>query len=90
MRFPTAHRVGEIKGYQVLAKECYQAALTSGENHTYVFNELEPIPEPSEKPQEVEIILGDLTKVLKIGTVLPTLEKEEMISFLRTNQDVFT
>lgn len=28
-------------------------------------------------------------KVLKIGTSLPTLE-EEMISFLRVNQDVFT
>jgi len=55
----------------------------------WVINELEPIPKPSETPQEVEIIPGDLTKVLKIGTALPTLEKEKMISFLRANQDVF-
>ena len=50
-----------------------------------MINEPEPIPEPSETPQEVEIVPGDSTKVLKIGTTLPTLEKEKMISFLREN-----
>ena len=28
-------------------------------------------------------------KVLKIGTALPTSEKEKMISFLKVNQNVF-
>ena len=55
-----------------------------------MINELEPILEPSETPQEVEIVPGDSTKVLKIGTIVPALEKEKMISFLRVNQDVFT
>ena len=52
-----------------------------------VINELEPISEPSKTPQEVKIILGDSTKVLKIGIAILTLE--EMIFFLRANQDVF-
>ena len=82
VKFLIAHGVGKIRGDQVLAKECYQAALTSGENHTWVIN--------SETPQEVEIIPRDLTMVLKIETTLPTSEKEKMISFLRENQDVFT
>ena len=56
VKFPTAHGVGEIRGDQVLAKECHQAALAFGENHTWVINEPEPIPEPLETPQEVEII----------------------------------
>ncbi|XP_075653703.1 uncharacterized protein LOC142624083 [Castanea sativa] len=81
--------VGEIKGDQVLAKECYQTALASRENHTYVINEPEPIFEPSETLQEVEVILGDLSKVLKIGLALSTREKEKMVSLLRANQDVF-
>jgi len=72
VKFPTAHGIGEIKGDQVLAKECYQAALASEENHRWVINELEPILKPSEIPQEVEIVLGDSTKVLKIGTTLLT------------------
>ena len=60
-----------------------------GELHV-VINELEPILESSKTPQEVEIVLGDSMKVLKIGSALPTLEKETMISFLRANQDVFS
>ena len=56
VKFPTGHGVGEIRGDQVLAKECHQAALAFGENHTWVINEPEPIPEPLETPQEVEII----------------------------------
>ena len=36
MKFPIAHGVGEIKGDQVLARECYQAALASGENHIWI------------------------------------------------------
>ena len=55
-----------------------------------MINELEPILELSKTPQEIKIVLGDSTKVLKIGTVLPTSEKEKMISFLRANQDVFS
>ena len=89
VKFPTAHGVGEILGDQVLARECYQAALALGENHMWVINELEPNPKPSETPQEVKIVPGDSTKVLKIGTALLTSEKEKMISFLRANQDVF-
>ena len=89
VKFLIAHGVGEIRGDQVLARECYQAALALGENHTWVINEPEPIPELLETPQEVKIIPGDSTKVLKIGTALPTSEKEKMISFLRANQDFF-
>ena len=85
VKFPAAHGVGEIRGDQFLARECYQATLTFGENHTWVINEPEPILELSETPHEVEIVPGDLTKVLKIGSALPTLEKEKMVSFLRAN-----
>ena len=50
VKFPIAYRVGEIKGDQVLARECYQVALTSGENHTWVIKEPEPILVPLETP----------------------------------------
>ena len=57
VKFLTTHGVGEIRGDQVLARECYQVALASRENHIGVINELKPISELSETPQEVEIIL---------------------------------
>ena len=89
VKFPTAHRVGEIRGDQVLARECYQATIASRENHTWMINEPKPIPKSLETPQEGKIVPGDSTKVFKIGSALPTPKKEKMIYFLRANQDVF-
>ena len=73
-----------------MVRECYQAALAFGGNHTWVINEPKPISESSETPQEVEVVSGDSSKVLKIGSALPTLKKEKRVSLLRANQDVFT
>ena len=50
----------------------------------------EPIPEPLEVPQEVEVIPGDPSKVLKIGSTFLAIEKTKITTFLRENQDVFT
>ena len=34
VKFPTDNGVGEVKGDQILARECYQAVLAAKENHT--------------------------------------------------------
>ena len=39
MKFPTDDGVGEVKGDQVLARECYQAVLAAKENHAWVIEE---------------------------------------------------
>ena len=39
MKFPTDDGVGEVKGDQVLARECYQAVLAAKENHAWVIKE---------------------------------------------------
>ena len=41
VKFPTENGVGEVKGDQVLAKECYQAVLVAKENHTWMIEERE-------------------------------------------------
>jgi len=35
VKFPTTHGIGEIRGDQLLAQECYQAMLASKENHAW-------------------------------------------------------
>ena len=50
VKFPTTNGKGEINGDQVLPRECYQAALASRENHTWMIDELEPVPKSSEVP----------------------------------------
>ena len=41
VKFPMKNGVGEVKGDQVLARECYQAVLTAKENHTWMIEERE-------------------------------------------------
>ena len=53
VKFPTAHGIREIRGDQVLTRECYQAALALGKNHTWMIDEPKPIPEPSEVPRRL-------------------------------------
>ena len=40
----------EIRGDQFLARECYQAVLASGENHAWMIDEPELVPELSKVP----------------------------------------
>ena len=48
-----------------------------------------PVPESSKVPQEIEVVLGDPSKVLKISSALSALKKTKITNFLRVNQDIF-
>ena len=89
VKFPTAYGIEEIQGDQVLVGECYQATLASGENHTLTIEEPKSIFEPPEASQDIKIILGYPSKVLKVGLGLSASEKMKIITLLRENQDVF-
>ena len=39
VKFPTDNGVGEVRGYQVLARECYQAVLATKENLAWMIKE---------------------------------------------------
>ena len=54
-----------------------------------MIDELEPIPEPSKVPQEIEVVLEDPSKVLKISSALSASKKTKITNFLRENQDIF-
>ena len=43
VKFPTENSVGEVRGDQVLARECYQAVLVSKENHMWMIEEMKKI-----------------------------------------------
>ena len=68
VKFPTDDGVGEVKGDQVLARECYQAVLAGKENHTWVIEEKEE--ERMEALEMVELVEGEMDKMTKIGTML--------------------
>ena len=87
MKFLIEQGIGEIKGDQVLARECYQAVLASKENHTWTIEE--KTPEVIEKLETIELVEGNPEKTTQIGTNLNLEMKEEIVSFLKDNLDVF-
>ena len=88
VKFPTEQRIGEIKGNQVLVRECYQAVLASKENHTWIIEE--KTSKIAKKLEMIELVKTDPTRTTQVGTSLNPQKKEEIISFLRSNLDVFT
>ena len=87
VKFLIEQGIWEIKGDQVLARECYQAILTSKENHTWTIEE--KTPEVIEKLETIELVEGNPEKTTQIGTNLNLEMKEEIVSFLKDNLDVF-
>ncbi|GAV76975.1 hypothetical protein CFOL_v3_20448 [Cephalotus follicularis] len=97
MKFPTSFSVGEVRGDQQAVRQCYRTAISDkGKDKALpIANvELRGDMEP-ERPQLVEDVIqvpveeGDNEKVFQVGSRLEEAEKEELITFLRNNKDVF-
>ena len=71
----------------MLAKECYQAVLTSKENHTWIIEE--KTPEIVEKLETIELVEESPAKMTQVGTNQSPKMKEGIINFLKDNLDVF-
>ena len=87
VKFPTDNGVSEVKGDQVLARECYQAVLAGKENHTWMIEEKEE--DRIKALETVELVEGKANKTTKIGTALTPEMRTRLIRFLKENPDVF-
>ena len=87
VKFPTENSVGEVRGDQVLARECYQAVLATRENHTWTIKEKEE--DTIEALEEIELMEGKTTKTTRIGITLSPEMKSMLVQFLKENLNVF-
>ena len=87
VKFLTDNSVGEVKGDQVLARECYQAILTAKENHTWMIKEKEKTK--MEALKTVALTKGETTKMTRIGTMLSPEMRTKLVQFLKENLDIF-
>ena len=87
VKFPIDNGVGEVRGDQILARECYQAVLTTRENHTWMIEEKEE--DKVEALETVELAEGEENKMTKIGTTLSLEMRIRLVQFLKENLDVF-
>ncbi|GAV83659.1 hypothetical protein CFOL_v3_27105 [Cephalotus follicularis] len=98
MKFSTRYGVGEARGDQQAARQCYKTAvMDKGKDKVLPITnvELRGDVEP-ERPQLVEDVIqvpleeGNTERVIQVGSQLGEVEKGELITFLQNNRDVFS
>ena len=90
IKFPTNYGVGELRGDQVAARECY-IAMMEIDDHLQAMNieEHRTTTKPVEKLEEVLFHDSDHRRTTKIGTLASPTIRQELAAFLRSNRDVF-
>uniref|UniRef100_A0A2N9ITY0 Retrotransposon gag domain-containing protein n=1 Tax=Fagus sylvatica TaxID=28930 RepID=A0A2N9ITY0_FAGSY len=80
LKFPTEHGIGEVRGDQVAARECYLASLgLGGQNQTMAIEEQKILVKPSEELDTIELEEGHPERTTKIGANLPQKVKESLV-----------
>ncbi|XP_075659096.1 uncharacterized protein LOC142628960 [Castanea sativa] len=90
IKFPTDHGIGELRGDQVSARECY-VAMMEMDNHIQAMNieERRVATEPAEKLEDVLLDKACPERTTKIGTLASSTVRQELANFLKENRDVF-
>ncbi|GAV71618.1 hypothetical protein CFOL_v3_15108 [Cephalotus follicularis] len=97
MKFPTRFGVGEVRGDQQVARQCYKTAIANkGKDKVLTIANvklrggMEPErPQPVEDVVQVALHEGNTEQVFQVGSQLGEVEKGELITFLRSNKDMF-
>ena len=86
IKFSTKYRVGEVRGDQVVARECYIAMLEMNDHlQTMCIEEQQMVAEPVEELKEV--LLDDVRpeRTMRIGTLASRLVQQALTAFLKAN-----
>ena len=90
IKFPTEYEVGEVRGDQMAAHECYIAILEMNDHQqTMCIKEQRKIAESVEELEEVT--LDDLRpeRTTRMDTLASQPIRQALTTFLRENQDLF-
>ena len=90
IKFPTDYGVGELHGSQMAACECYVAMMEMEDQvQALSIEEHRTVTEPVEKLEEITLDSSGPDRMTKIGTLANPTIRQELITFLRDNWDVF-
>ncbi|GAV57183.1 hypothetical protein CFOL_v3_00721 [Cephalotus follicularis] len=97
MKFPTRFGVGEARGDEQAARQCYKTAVADRGKEKILLitnvelrGDVEPErPSPVEDVVQVPLEVGNSERVFQIGSHLGEAVQGELIAFLRGNRDVF-
>ena len=90
IKFPTEYGIGELRGDQVAAHECYIAMLEMEDHQqTMCIGEQWTTTEPVEDLEEISLDESRPERTTRMGTLASPLIHQDLAAFLRMNQDVF-
>ena len=90
IKFLTEYRIGELRGDQVAARECYIAMLEMEDHQqTMCIGEQRTTAEPVEELEEISLNESRPERTTRMGTLASLLIRQALAAFLRMNQDVF-
>ena len=86
IKFLTEYRVGEVRGNQVAARECYIAMLEMDDHlQTISIEKQQTIAEPIEGLEKILLDNFRLERTTRIGTLASLLVCQAFMMFLREN-----
>ena len=90
IKFPTEYGVGEVRGDQVVVRECYIAMLEMNDHQqTMCIEEQRTIAEPVKELEEVTLNNSRPEWMTRMGTLASQPVRQALTTFLRENHDVF-
>ena len=91
IKFPIDYGVGELRESQMAARECC-VAMIEMEDQVQALNieKHRTVTEPIEKLEEITLDSSNPDRTTKIGTLVDPAIRQEIITFLRSNRNVFT
>ncbi|KAK3024354.1 hypothetical protein RJ639_043680 [Escallonia herrerae] len=94
MKFPTENGVGEVKGDQAVARQCYMASCRNRANETLMIEDLRDETKvergkPAEDVFDIQLYPGNQEKTVRVGTVLSDDLKLKLVDLLRSYSDIF-
>ena len=86
IKFPTNYGVGELRGNQVAARECYVAIMEMDDHiQAMSIEEHQTTTEPVETLEKVFLNDSNQERTTKIGTLASPAIRQELTAFLRSN-----
>ena len=90
IKFPIEYGVGEVRGDQVVVRECYIAMLEMNDHQqTMCIEEQRTIAEPVEELEEVTLNNSRPEWMTRMGTLASQPVRQALTTFLRENHDIF-
>ena len=86
IKFPTEYGIGELRGDQVAARECYIAVLEMEDHQqTMCIGEQRTTSEPVEELKEITLDESRSERMTRMGTLASPPIRQALAAFLRMN-----